>query len=40
MDSLSNCASAFKNSRHVRWDRLEYAEKVASKWFHFTGKEG
>jgi ribosome-binding protein aMBF1 (putative translation factor) len=30
MVSLSNCASAFKNSRHVRWDRLEYAEKVAS----------
>lgn len=30
MNSLSNCASPFKNSRNVRWDRLEYAEKVAS----------
>ncbi len=30
MDSLSNCVSPIKNSRNIRWDRWEYAEKVAT----------
>ena len=30
MDSLSNCIAPIKNSRNIRWDRSEYAEKLCT----------
>lgn len=30
MSSLSNCVSPINNSRNIRWNRCEYADKVAT----------
>jgi hypothetical protein len=30
VDDLSKCVAPIKNSRNIRWDRIEYTEKVAT----------